>query len=119
MELFTSLIFSCAQVEEVVRHVELLEAKITDSLSLFDPRVHNQPLASLIERILRRCDRMEDELGAERDRVSDLLDEVGTIHGFSGQNGNERGLCGFLGRDVNRGLNRFLRQEGHGELKGF
>ena len=92
MELSTSLIFACAQVEEVVRHVKLLEAKITDSLSLFDPPVRNQPLASLIERILRRCDRMEDELGEEKDRVSDLLNKVGTTHGFSGQNGNERGF---------------------------
>ena len=67
------------KVEEVVRHVELLEAKIADGLALFDPRLHNQPLASLIERILRRCDRLEDELGAERERVGELLEEVGTL----------------------------------------
>ncbi|GFO05834.1 casp2 and ripk1 domain containing adaptor with death domain [Plakobranchus ocellatus] len=63
------------EVEEVVRHVELLEAKISDSLALFDPRLHGQPLAALIERILRRCDRLEVEQRSERDRVCDLLDE--------------------------------------------
>ncbi|GFR75795.1 CASP2 and RIPK1 domain containing adaptor with death domain [Elysia marginata] len=63
------------EVEEVVRHVELLEAKLADGLALFDPRLHNQPIASLIELVMRRCDRLEEELGAERDRVSDLLEE--------------------------------------------